>query len=62
MTNGPGEAERNALLFLMEIQKRLCRCAGQRLSREIANSVLLEMKPALFLCSGKWMWQLERTL
>lgn len=61
VTNGPCEAEQNALLFLMEIQQRLCRCAGQRVSREIANSVLLDVKPALFHCSGKWMWQLERT-
>lgn len=38
VSNGPCEAERNALLFLMEIQKRLCTCAGQRTSRETANS------------------------
>lgn len=39
VSNGPCGAERNALLFLMEIQKRLCRCAGQRTSRETANSI-----------------------
>lgn len=40
MSNGPSEAEQNALLFLMEMQKRLCRSSGQSMSRENVNSVL----------------------
>lgn len=38
MSNGPCEAEQNALFF-MEMQKRDCGSSGQRMSRENTNYI-----------------------